>query len=219
MDKIERHLVGQLDSMGRVEEFEWALHRGFRDGVAQTKEKLFAERIMRPEHFVPLQKLPNDASLVERVKYLLDRIRKILKDVDPVSAIRRWRIRRVLRKLSKPPTTKTSTTEVGNGVPLNIDQLRNRLSAITALRSTQSITAAAEAEDVAAAKMIEDAPVIESEVKLDKKLLEEEKVKVVERKKLLEGADGKRGRRRWVYALHKGGPVDWSNTPIPGMAR
>ena len=229
MNRIQSHLSAQLDYVGNSEVMEWDLHRGFRDGVAETKGAWFMERVLRPEKFEAVRRGTQDAGYRERIQIGLSRIMGVLRDLNPVAAIRRWRIRRLLNKLSTqpahpstPPPSGIAEASTSNPAPQNMDQLRARLSAITALKSTQLRAARADAHDASAASLIESAPVIQSDVLLDRtqdKKLKEQKASPKMTYKRRPGWDGARAQRKWVHALNRGPALDWTNVPIPGMAR
>ncbi|GAC94747.1 myosin heavy chain [Pseudozyma hubeiensis SY62] len=215
MERVQSHLVAQLDQRERLGEIEWKLHRGFKEGVVEANDDFFTDQLLRPEKYLPSEKrLPQDADLMERLSFLLIRIRALLKDIDPVAAFRRWKIRRLLKKLSTTQTgipalpPSVERPPASNPAPWNMAQLRARLSSITALRSTQSQTAAAEARDASAADLIDNAPAIRSEVVLKKP---RSKAKSISRKdakyKPLPGGDGTKADRKWIKTYRRVGPA------------
>lgn len=220
------------DNLGRVGAVEWQLHRGLRQGVADTSNQLgikFDDKILNPDKFHPLatfdgERLDNR----ERLSLLFRRLKRFLKQIDPFAAIRRYRIRRLLSRLSDHHNASSASPSTAafpslqNSSPKNVDQLRAQLSAITALKAVQSHTAAADAKDAHAAQKLENAPILQSDLVLDKVELPPKKMMEVKKtSKGLPGGDGTRAPRRWVYAFNQQGPplMDWSNVPIPGMAR
>lgn len=198
-ERIQSHVIHHLDQINELHgESEWAIHRGLQAGVAESKGRKFTDRILRPVS-------PPTAD-----NTLLSRVKSVWEQIDPFAAIRRWRIRRLLRKLSSPTSS-------------NLDRLRARLSAVTAQKSVMAQTAAAAAEDEEAARRIEDAPVIHSNVVLDKIAMEAEekaqRMAIKKKPRPMSGATAGRFEPQWAKTLNRGPKVDWSNVPIPGMAR
>ncbi len=220
MRRVETHYSAQLQGAA-VDKVEWQLHRGLADGVSASKQPHFVQNILRPA--------PELSELIRaqdetRFSFELRRLQAVLKRINPVSAYKRWRTRRLLAQISSEPGKKVQVgakAQVGmNGgpTPWNIDMLRARLSSITALRSTQVASEASLAEAEAAAQRIETAAPIKSDLKLDKpplpKKTKAKKMKTIK----LPGWDGVKAPRRWAKTMHRVAPVDsWDDIPIPGM--
>jgi len=174
---------------------ELGLYRGFATGVVESK------RVLKPERIVA-------------GKGRMERVKAVLAKLNAVAAIRRFRIRRILRNTStRGPPEVASNSES----PRDVDQLRARLSAITAIKATQSAAAAAEAREAAAARKIENAMPIQSNLVLKKPIVEQPKM--VSKKKP-EPWDGTRAEKKWVhtYNRNRSRMEDWNSIPIPGMA-
>lgn len=205
MDLVQQLLHSQLDQVrksgGKVEDLEWELHRGFATGVVKSKLPAFTQSVLKPE------KTTTGKGRMEKVKAALE-------NLNPVAAIRRFRIRRVLRKMSSTPAS-PSISPTENPIPRNVDQLRATLSSMTALHSIQSSTAAADAKDAAAAQKIESTLPIQSNVVLEKSL--KKPAKMVKNKKV-EPWDEPWTGGRWTRTYQKNRVDDWSDIPIPGMA-
>lgn len=228
MDRVASHLTTQLDNMETVGKMEWKLHRGFREGVLETKADDFTARALRPEKLAPIEnELSKHATMQERVLHLWARIRAMLRDADPISALRRWRIRGLLKKLSTPPKPSAlpplslhTSPQPSVATPWDMDQLRARLSSIIALKSVQSQMAAAEAKDAFATALIEKAPVVQSSIVLHKAPVRKVLLPSKMIYKPLPGADGTRAERKWIHTYRRMGPSsDWSDVLIPGVAR
>ncbi|CCF49530.1 hypothetical protein NDA11_001576 [Ustilago hordei] len=207
MDHVQQHLNSQLDQVrksgGKVEDLEWELHRGFATGVVESKPPAFTQSVLKPE------KTTTDKGRMEKVKAALE-------NLNPVAAIRRFRIRRVLRKMSSTPAS-PSIPPTENPIPRNVDQLRATLSSMTALRSIQSSSAAADAKDAAAAQKIESTLPIQSNVVLEEPL--KKPAKMVKNKKKVEPWDEIWIGGKWTSTYNQRNRVDdWSDIPIPGMA-
>ncbi|KAJ9475759.1 Myosin heavy chain [Pseudozyma hubeiensis] len=227
MERVQSHLVAQLDRKESLGEIEWKLHRGFIEGVVEANGDLFTDQFLRPEKYLPSEKkLSQDADVKDRLRSLLVRIRALLKGIDPVAAFRRWKIRRLLKKLSTAPTgvlTMPSPMErfpASDPAPWNMEQLRARLSSITALRSTQSQTAAAEARDASAADLIDNAPPIRSDVVLKKARFKAMSMPKAAKYMPPPGSDGTKADRKWIKTYRRVGPPppEWNDATVPGVA-
>ncbi|KAJ1018611.1 hypothetical protein NDA13_006302 [Ustilago tritici] len=206
MDHVQRHLHSQLDQVrnsgGKVEDLEWELRRGFATGVVESKPPAFTQSVLKPE-------------MMTTGKGRMEKAKAALENLNPVAAIRRFRIRRVLRKMSSTPVS-PSILPTENPIPRNVDQLRVRLSSIAALRSIQSSLAAADAMDAAAAQKIESTMPIQSDVVLEKAL--KKPAKMVKEEKV-EPWDETLTGWKWTRTYNqKSREDDWSDIPIPGMA-
>ncbi|CBQ69644.1 conserved hypothetical protein [Sporisorium reilianum SRZ2] len=231
MGRAQSHLVAQLDGRQGLGEVEMRLHRGFKEGAVETEGAGFTSEVLQPGKWrVAGTRLGEDATAKQRMVYVWERIKEVLRNMDPVAATRRWRIRRLLRKLSTPPKpspTPPLSADVDapppaphDPVPWNMVQLRARLSSITALKSTQSQSAAADARDAAAAARIENAPVIQSNAVLPPKPpVSPPRMQKVAMLKDRPGADGTPAERTWARTFRKTQgrqPPDW-DVPIPAM--
>jgi hypothetical protein len=226
MRRVETHYSAQLQGVA-VDKVEWQLHRGLADGVSASKQPHFVQNILRPA--------PELSELIRaqdetRFGFELRRLQAVLKRINPVSAYKRWKTRRLLAQISSAPVkkaqvgtkaqsgTKSQVGTNGSPTPWNIDLLRARLSSITALRSTQVASEASLAEAEAAAQRLETVAPIKSDLKLDKpplpKKTKPKKIKTIKRP----GWDGVKAPRRWAKTMHRVAPVDsWDDIPIPGM--
>lgn len=224
MEKVQSHLSSQLDELRNLEEVADELHLGFGEGVTQTDSTRFIDKVLHPEKFEPLPEFKQGMDYKEKLNVILSRFKLLLRRINPATAILRWRVRRLLRKMSIPPPQPLVPSlgegeSIRNPTPWDMKQLTARLRSITALRSVQSESAKADAQDKHLASLIENAPVIHSDIVLEK----EGEVKSPKKQNMvpikLLGSDGTRAPRRWTHAFNRGPPTDWNNVPIPGMAR
>ncbi|TKY88439.1 hypothetical protein EX895_002791 [Sporisorium graminicola] len=226
MDRAQSHLIRQLDQMQRLEEVEWKLHRGFKEGAAETEQggSRFTRHTLQPGKWkVAETGMAHDTTLKQRIEYVGVRIKENVRNIDPMAATRRWRIRRLMRKLSAPPLSvggspSSSSSSVSSDAPVAWDmrQLRARLSSVTALKSTQSESAAAEARDASAAAREESAPAIQSDLVLQSSPKRMQKQTIGKDRAPTNKEPFKAG---WVqtYIKAQGGRApDW-NVPIPAM--
>lgn len=195
MERVQSHLSMQLQYLPALHErFEWELHHGFAAGVSTAKDRKFIDSLLQQTPTWPVK----DPSLLARLK-------AVMVQLDPFSAFRRWRIRRLLNKISTPGSS--------------LDNLRARLSAVTAMKHAQAQAAAAEAKDLEAARRIDHAPAIQSEIKLDKGMKVGVGKKKFEKRPTKMTTGGGIGREYgWVKAFNRGPEMDWTDVPIPGMA-
>ena len=206
MDQVQRDLYSQLDQVsnsgGKVEDLELKLYRGFATGVVESKLPAFTQSVLKPE-------------MMTTGKRKMEKVKAALENLNPVAAIRRFGIRRVLRKMSSTPVS-PSILPTENPIPRNVDQLAVRLSSIVALRKTQSSSAAADAKYAAAAQKIESTMPIQSNVVLEKAL--KKPAKMVKEEKV-EPWDETLTEWKWTHTYNQRSRVDdWSDIPIPGMA-
>ncbi|SNX86931.1 uncharacterized protein MEPE_05640 [Melanopsichium pennsylvanicum] len=222
MDRIGSQFSGHLDKMKKVEDEK--LYRGIGDGVLKTKSVLFAEQVLQPNK-KPIERVAEDADYRERLRVLRMRIKAALGNFDPIAALRRWKIKRLLGKMSVETVhSSTPRSSFGGSVgsrdlsPKNIDELGARLAAIVALKKTQKETAAEEAKDVEAAQLLEKAPVIHSDVMLRNEIKAAPKTLTrMMMSKNWPGADLMRALPKWGHAIIKGPLRYGSKGEIRGM--
>ena len=235
MRRVQSHLSTQLDQQTGIEGMEWDLHRGFRDGLYEAEEKQFTKNVLQPYRFAEVEEVAEDVRWTEKLVYMLKRIRAGLRDLNPVAAWRRWKMHRLIEKLSTPPPSSPLpplspglSPVPSNPPPWNLPHLRARLSAITTLKSTQSRSAAADAHDASAAARVENA-VIHSDLVLDKLRIEQEaQLQKMQHKKIKHRpseTNGYRAPRTWTYTYNRhvtNHVEDWSKLAelaVPASAR
>lgn len=218
MKRVQTHFAAQLSGLEKVEDFEWDLHRGLTDGAVETNKR--NKRL--PERGQRLARVPTRSDVhPDDTATIGDRqsgFRKMLSQLNLIRALRRWKIQRLLSKLSRPSTVAAGNSQVmADAGPQNMEQLRASLSSLTATKSSQSRTAAAESRDAAAADRIANAPLILSDVNLDLVRPKQRKKAVPKMPEKLPGWDGTPEPRRWADKFDKGPEDSWTNMPIPGM--